>query len=54
MGFVVWEGRRGFLICVELWKEPLEHRVEECRQATAGDGGGKRYCLLDGVRTALS
>ena len=42
---MVWEGRRGFLICVELWKEPLEHRVEECRQATAG-GWGREEVLL--------
>ena len=54
IGFVVGEGRRVFLTGVEVWKEPLEHGVEGLSRDTAGDGGGRRDCLMDGVRTALS
>ena len=39
---------------MEVWKEPLKHGVEGCRQDSVGDGGGRRDGLLDVVRTALS
>ena len=41
-GFVMGEGRSGFLTCVELWKEPLEHgwKVVDKTLLEMVEGGG--------------
>ena len=51
---MVGEGKEGFPDMCGALERSSGTWVEGCRQDTTGDGGGRRYCLLDGVRPVLS